>query len=162
MAALLHELIFESAIDRPEQPALQYKSSLLNYAQLERQLRLFAGSLQTIGIEPSDRVAIYLPKCLENVIAIFGALAAAAVFVPINPVLKPHQVLHILKDCDARLLITTCGKYRALVDDLDEAVDLNNLVVIDDCDIGEATPGVQHLFSWDGFMHLDQPQGLPQ
>ncbi|MCG8018404.1 MAG: acyl-CoA ligase (AMP-forming), exosortase A system-associated [Candidatus Thiodiazotropha sp. 'RUGA'] len=162
MAALLHELIFESAIDRPEQPALQYKSSLLNYAQLESQLRLFAGSLQTIGIEPSDRVAIYLPKCLENVIAIFGTLAAAAVFVPINPVLKPHQVLHILKDCDAKLLITTCGKYRALVDDLDEAVDLNNLVVIDDCDISEATPGVQHLFSWDGFMHLDQPQGLPQ
>jgi acyl-CoA ligase (AMP-forming) (exosortase A-associated) len=161
MAVLLHELIFESASGMPEQPALQYKSSQLSYAQLASQLRLFAGSLQTIGIQPSDRVAIYLPKCLENVIAIFGTLAAGAVFVPINPVLKRHQVLHILKDCDAKLLITTCGKYRALLDDLDEAVELNNLVVIDDCDISETTAGVEQLFSWDGFIHLDQPQGLP-
>jgi acyl-CoA ligase (AMP-forming) (exosortase A-associated) len=162
MAVLLHELIFDSAIRMPEQPALQYKSSLLSYAQLASQVKLFSGSLQTIGIQPTDRVAIYLPKCLENVIAIFGALAAGAVFVPINPVLKPHQVLHILKDCDAKLLITTCSKYRALLDDLDEAVDLNSLVVVDDCDISEVTEDVKHLYSWDGFIYLDQPDNLPQ
>ena len=35
--------------------------------------------------------------------------AAGGVFVPVNPVLKPAQVAHILADCDVRVLVTTAG-----------------------------------------------------
>ena len=44
------------------------------------------------GIGRGERVAVYLEKRVENVAAMFGAAAAGAVFVPVNPLLKPEQV----------------------------------------------------------------------
>ncbi|MET0120615.1 MAG: acyl-CoA ligase (AMP-forming), exosortase A system-associated [Candidatus Thiodiazotropha sp. 6PLUC9] len=162
MAALLHELIFESANRSPDQCALQYKECSHSYSELAREVELFASSLMTIGIEKSDRVAIYLPKCLENVVSIFGTVAAGAIFVPVNPVLKPHQVAHILRDCDAKLLITTCGKYRALNGDLGKPVQLSNLVLIDDCKSRRSSTDVQRLYSWHTFLQLGQLNALPR
>jgi acyl-CoA ligase (AMP-forming) (exosortase A-associated) len=162
MAELLHELILESAACVPDQHALQYKSSMLNYAQLADLIRSFAHALLAAGIEKSDRVAVYLPKSLENVIAIFGTAMAGAVFVPINPVLKPVQVVHILKDCDAKLLVTSCGKYRSLIDDVAQTIDLRNLLLTDDCDVREPRGRVKNHFSWDGFMHQQGTAPLPR
>lgn len=156
MAVLLHELIFETASRLSAQLALQYKSAYLSYGELARQIQLFAQALNAIGIKKSDRVAIYLPKCLKNVVSIFGTTAAGAIFVPINPVLKPHQVAHILKDCDAQLLITSCGKLRSLGDDSDEIFDLKNLLLIEDCVNSEAKTLARNLYIWDEFLQLDQ------
>ena len=153
MAALLHDLIYESAGRSPDQTALQYKSSSLSYRRLAGQVELFSRVLMSIGIEKSDRVAIYLPKCLENVIAIFGSVAAGAVFVPINPVLKPHQVSHILLDCGAKLLITTQGKFRSLDGTLAYCVDLNHLVLIDGDAETDLSKVSQTVLSWEDFLH---------
>ncbi len=152
MAGLLHELIFESANRQPDQPALQYKSQTLRYRELAERIKIFSHALMDMGIDRSDRVAIYLPKCHENVIAIFGVLAAGATFVPINPVLKPHQVSHILLDCQARLLVTTPGKLKSLQDTLADCVDLTDLLLVDDQ--GETDPSeyTQHLMTWESFL----------
>ncbi|MES9854416.1 MAG: acyl-CoA ligase (AMP-forming), exosortase A system-associated [Candidatus Thiodiazotropha sp. L084R] len=162
MAELLHDLISESANRTPDQCALQYKTCSHSYRELAAQIELFAQALLTTGIKKSDRVAIYLPKCLENVVAIFGTAMAGAVFVPVNPVLKPHQVAHILKDCDAKLLITTCGKYRSLNDDLGKPIQLSNLVLIDDCKSRRSSTDVHRLHSWDTFLQLGQVNALPR
>ena len=37
----------------------------------------------------------------------FGAAAAGAVFVPVNPLLKAEQVAYILRDCNVRVLVTS-------------------------------------------------------
>ena len=39
--------------------------------------------------------------------AAFGAAHAGAAFVPVNPLLKPEQVGHILRDCNVRVLVTS-------------------------------------------------------
>ncbi|MET0052454.1 MAG: acyl-CoA ligase (AMP-forming), exosortase A system-associated [Candidatus Thiodiazotropha sp.] len=152
MAVLLHELIFESANRHPDQTALQYKTKSLSYRELAGQVEAFARALMAMGITRSGRVAIYLPKCLENVVAIFGSLAAGAAFVPINPVLKPHQVSHILLDCQARILVTTPGKLKSLEGTLPYCVDLTDLLVVDDH--GETDPSgyAQHLMTWESFL----------
>lgn len=149
MAVLLHDLIYESASRAPSQTALKYKSTLLTYAELALQVDHISRALIDIGIEKQDRVAIYLPKCLENVVAIFATAAAGAVFVPINPALKPHQVSHILLDCDAKVLITTQGKCRALSTALGYCVELQSLVLIDGIDKEEEGLLTQRLIAWD-------------
>jgi acyl-CoA ligase (AMP-forming) (exosortase A-associated) len=157
MAVLLHELIFESADCQPHQPALQYKSETLTYRELAERIKDFSFTLMGMGIERSERVVIYLPKCLENVIAIFGVLAAGATFVPVNPVLKPHQVCHILRDCNARLLITTPVKLKSLQETMVDCVDLTDLVLVDDQ--GETDPSGynQHLMTWEAFSEQCSP-----
>ncbi|MEJ2426656.1 MAG: acyl-CoA ligase (AMP-forming), exosortase A system-associated [Candidatus Thiodiazotropha sp.] len=157
MAVLLHELIFETADCQPDQPALQYKSETLTYRELAERIKDVSFALMGMGIDRSERVVIYLPKCLENVIAIFGVLAAGATFVPVNPVLKPHQVCHILRDCNARLLITTPVKLKSLQETMVDCVDLTDLVLVDDQ--GETDPSGynQHLMTWESFSDQCSP-----
>ncbi|MES9972075.1 MAG: acyl-CoA ligase (AMP-forming), exosortase A system-associated [Candidatus Thiodiazotropha sp.] len=149
MAVLLHDLIYNSASRAPSQTAIKYKSTMLSYAELAQQVDQISRALIDIGIEKQDRIAIYLPKCLENVISIFASAAAGAVFVPINPVLKAHQVSHILLDCDAKVLITTQGKCRSLTTALGYCVDLQSVVLIDEVDSEEEGLHAQRLIAWD-------------
>jgi long-chain acyl-CoA synthetase len=58
-------------------------------------------------VQPGDRVAIWLKNCPEFVSVLFGILQAGAVAVPINNFLKPDEVSYILKDCGAKMLISS-------------------------------------------------------
>jgi acyl-CoA ligase (AMP-forming) (exosortase A-associated) len=83
------------------------------------------------GIGRGERVAIYLEKRFESVIASFGTTAAGAVFVPINPLLKPEQVAFILRDCNVRVLVTSAERLALLKHDLADCHDLRHLVLTD-------------------------------
>ena len=60
-----------------------------------------------LQVQPGDRVAIWLKNCPEFVSVLFGILQAGAVVVPINNFLKPDEVTYILKDCGAKVLISS-------------------------------------------------------
>ena len=89
----------------------------LTYATLQARVSAFAASLLRLGIAKSDRVGIYLDKRFETVVAAFGAAAAGAMFVPLNPLLKPEQVGYILRDCNVRVLVTSPERLATLVAD---------------------------------------------
>ncbi len=104
---LLHDLINLAAARTPTAPALIDGDTRLDYAALAESQRRFAGGLAHLGLQRGERVAIYLEKRFETVIASFGTAAAGGVFVPINPLLKPEQVAHILKDCAVSVLVSS-------------------------------------------------------
>jgi len=114
MARLLHELILEQAERRPAAVAIVHRQTTLNYTQLVDLMRTTARGLLALGLNRADRVAIYLPKRIETVAALFGTALAGGVFVPINPLLKPEQVAYILRDCNVRVLITACDRAESL------------------------------------------------
>jgi amino acid adenylation domain-containing protein len=74
-------------------------------------LRMRAASvglhLQSIGIRPDDRVAIFLERGAEAAAAFFGVAAAGAIAVIVNETLRPRQIEHILQHSRARALITS-------------------------------------------------------
>jgi len=129
MAFLLHHLIRDSAQRTPDSPALLFKQETLSYQALEGAVKQAASGLRTLGVERDERVAVYLPKQFETVIAMFGAMAAAGVFVPVNPILKPEQVGHILRDCDTSVLITSPDRARLLSDTLAGCPELARVIV---------------------------------
>ncbi|HXG46707.1 MAG TPA: AMP-binding protein, partial [Methylomirabilota bacterium] len=65
-----------------------------------------AQALVARGVRRGDRVAIYLPNAVEAVVAIFAALKADAVFVPVNRTTKAEKLLYVLNNCTAAALIT--------------------------------------------------------
>ena len=81
----------------------------MNYGELQDAVTRFASGLIVLGLQRGERVAIYLEKRFETVIASFGAPAAGGVFVPLNPLLKAEQVGYILRDCNVRVLVTSPG-----------------------------------------------------
>lgn len=77
-----------------------------SYGQLlDSSLRL-AAALRNLGVGRGDRVAIYLENSWTCATAIYGTLFAGAVFVLVNPQTKAEKLEFILRDCDARALIT--------------------------------------------------------
>ena len=91
----------------------------LSYGDLSRHVEGCAEILRSNGLLPGERVAIALPKSIEECWAIFGTSRAAGVFVPVNALLKPAQVRHIVSDCSASIIITN----RASLDMIREALD---------------------------------------
>ncbi len=128
---LLHDLIFDSADARPDHIALYGGHERVTYAALAAAARGVANGLRALGVERRDRIAIFLPKSIETVAAMFGASAAGAVFVPVNPVLKAPQVVHILRDSGARVLITSAGRAATLSAELAQCPELRALVLTD-------------------------------
>jgi acyl-CoA ligase (AMP-forming) (exosortase A-associated) len=130
MSKLLHELPLDSAARTPQAPCLTFRSSKLDYAELAQGIEGFATGLLALGLGRGERVAIYLPKQFETVIAIFGAPRAGCVFVPVNSLLKPPQVGHILRDCNVRALVTSADRASSLASELRECPDLRHLIVV--------------------------------
>ena len=84
------------------------------HAQLLVAAGACASALAGMGVERRDRVAIWLDKSWEEAVSIFGISMADAVFVPVNALLKPPQVAHIVGDCGVRVLITTRVRWEQL------------------------------------------------
>jgi acyl-CoA ligase (AMP-forming) (exosortase A-associated) len=131
MTALLHDLILKSADRNPDSPALTFKTETLSYAALAEIVINVAGGLTATGLERQERVAVYVSKRPETVAAIFAITQAGGVFVPVNPILKASQVVHILADCNVRILITTKDRFEALQTHIEHCRDLQAVVLLD-------------------------------
>ncbi len=110
----LHDLVRLEALQHPNAPALTHKARTLSYAELWRETANVGAGLSALGIRRGDRVGIYLDKRVETVVTVLAASALGAVFVPINPVLRPQQVAHILTDCAVTALITSADRLTGL------------------------------------------------
>ena len=131
MGYLFHHLLSDQAHQRPTHSAVAYKSVELSYADLWQQVQLCAQGFKQLDLSRHDRVAVFLPKQPETVISLFAASAAGGCFVPVNPVLKPPQVSHILQDCNARVLISNRSRAQQLLPELIHCHDLRCVVLTD-------------------------------
>jgi acyl-CoA ligase (AMP-forming) (exosortase A-associated) len=129
MSTLLHDFIFDTVARTPAAEALVHGQRRLDYTALAHEVTRAAGLILGQGVQRGERVAVYLEKRVENVAAMFGASLAGAVFVPVNPLLKAEQVLHILNDCNVRLLVTSPERLAALAPLLAHCPDLRAIVV---------------------------------
>ncbi|MEL6710190.1 MAG: acyl-CoA ligase (AMP-forming), exosortase A system-associated [Pseudomonadota bacterium] len=141
----VYQLLVQQAQTRPDAPALVHQAQTLSYAELQRQIDQWAARLLALGLQTNQRVAIYLPKQISAVCAIWAAMAAGGIAVPINPVLKPAQVQHILQDSGATLLITHQARSRGLLNHLADCTELRHVVLTD----MKPDP----LSTWSFYMH---------
>ncbi|MDE2598519.1 MAG: acyl-CoA ligase (AMP-forming), exosortase A system-associated [Rhodocyclaceae bacterium] len=136
-AYLLDDLTTRAAELAPEAPALSDGQQTLAYAALETAIDACANGLLTLGLQRGERVAFWLDKRTEAVIAPFAAVRAGGAFVPINPLLKGAQVEHILRDCNVRILVTSPERHALLAEVLPNCSALRHVVLT-----GAGVPGV--------------------
>ncbi len=150
MSELLFELPLRAADRAPAARALKHKTQDLAYESVAAGIDAFAAGLLALGVGKLQRVALYLPKQPENVIGMFGTARAGCVFVPINPLLKPAQVGHILRDCNVRVLVTSPERASGLAQMLSECPDLQHLILVG----GEAEAGQLPRLAVHGWAQL--------
>ncbi|WP_326812222.1 amino acid adenylation domain-containing protein [Streptomyces scopuliridis] len=91
----------------PGAPAvLRADGSALTYRELDARVARLAGRLRDAGIGPESRVALVLPRSVDQVVAVLAVLRAGAVFVPVDPSYPADRIAYILTDSGAELLIT--------------------------------------------------------
>jgi acyl-CoA ligase (AMP-forming) (exosortase A-associated) len=150
MTYLLDQLLLHSARRDAASPALTLLDRTLSYGELANTVERVASGLVRLGIGRGERVAFYLEKRFETVATAFGAAHAGAVFVPVNPLLKPEQVGHILRDCNVRVMVTSAERVDYVAPTLAECPDVRHVVVTGSAG-GRIVPG-KHMLSWAEFV----------
>ncbi|MCA1569557.1 MAG: acyl-CoA ligase (AMP-forming), exosortase A system-associated [Chloroflexi bacterium] len=136
MRTRLHDIVADKAGPAMDRPAVTFKERTVTYGELWHDAAALAAGLRSLGHARGERVAIYLDKRVETVVAILGASAADGVFVPVNPLLRPRQVGYILRDCGVRVLVTSPERLAQLSDELTGCPALAHVIVL-----GEAFEG---------------------
>ena len=110
--------LFEATADRrSEAIAIEMDGRELTYESLDERAAAFAGGLHEHGVDPDDRLLLYLPNCPEYVVVLLGVFRAGVVVSPVNPQYKARELAHQLEDTDARIAVT----HPALRDELANA-----------------------------------------
>jgi acyl-CoA synthetase (AMP-forming)/AMP-acid ligase II len=75
------------------------------YDELGQRAHAFARALVAIGVDKGTRVALLMGNRPEWVEATFGVALAGAVLVPLNTLFEPPEIEHVLRHCDAAVLV---------------------------------------------------------
>ncbi|SQB47407.1 Linear gramicidin synthase subunit D [Chryseobacterium jejuense] len=103
----LHQRFEEQIARTPNHIALVYRDIRLTYKELnERSNRLANYLLQTYDIQPDDLVPLCLERSENMLIAILAVLKSGAAYVPMDPSYPTERIEHILKDTNAKIIIS--------------------------------------------------------
>jgi amino acid adenylation domain-containing protein len=114
MPRLLPHWVSEAAARDPGRDAVVMDDRRLSYEALDAESTRFARSLHEHGVRRGDRVALWLPKSIEAIVALYGAMKAGAAYVPIDPNAPAARMGYIARDCDVAALVTRADRAAAL------------------------------------------------
>src|SRR6202050_945150 len=142
----LSSLLERAAAEHPDQPALRLDELVLTYADLRAAAGRMGALLASIGIEPGGRGGLMLPNVPASPIAFYGALAAGAVVVPMNPLLKSREVAYYLGDSGAKAVVA----WQAVTGEADKgAAEAGaQVITVEDPDLGAALAGFAPAADW--------------
>ncbi|HFD40266.1 MAG TPA: hypothetical protein ENJ31_10545 [Anaerolineae bacterium] len=92
---------------RPEAEFLVTGEQRLTRREVFANVEALAAGLQALGFGPGDRLATLLPASPEALYALFLPWVLGTWEVPLNPLLREHELRHILADSGASAVLTT-------------------------------------------------------
>ena len=105
----LNELFFRATREHRNPKAFQRKADGrylgISAETFERQAFQAALGLQELGLRPGDRVALISHNRYEWALSDYGIQLSAGINVPIYPTLLPEQILYIIQNSGANLVI---------------------------------------------------------
>ncbi|HKK97268.1 MAG TPA: acyl-CoA synthetase, partial [Marivita sp.] len=97
----------------PDRPAVSFqlqsgasdKAETLTWSQLLSKTVQAANLFRKLGVGEDDVVAYVLPNANETIVTLLGG-AIAGIANPINPLLEPEQIASILRETNAKVVVT--------------------------------------------------------
>lgn len=93
------------ALTHGSREALVHGSVRLSYLDLMQRADALAAGLLEKGIRPGDKIGVWLPDCLEWIVARWAVTSIGCVLVPINTRFRDADLGYVLKQSNARALI---------------------------------------------------------
>jgi long-chain acyl-CoA synthetase len=102
MAGIFVQHFLENSARRtPAKVALVCEGRELSYGDINALADSLAAEMLNCGLQRGERVALWLPNCVELVVGIFAVLKAGAVFVSVSPSTRTDKLTFILNNCGA-------------------------------------------------------------
>jgi long-chain acyl-CoA synthetase len=95
-----------TAAARPQTPAICYFDAVLTYRQLDEQSDALACALLDGGLQPGERVALYLQNVPAYPLAMLATWKAGGIAVAVNPMNKVRELTGLFADSAASVLVT--------------------------------------------------------
>jgi len=126
---------YRSIVDLLEQSCSKYKDRMayhnmgaeISYSELDYLTRNFAASLQDMGLQPGDRIALMMPNILQYPVALFGALRAGLVIVNTNPMYTARELRHQLVDAGAKAIVVV-ENFASVLESVRDEVPLEHII----------------------------------
>ncbi|WP_269112994.1 non-ribosomal peptide synthetase [Xanthomonas translucens] len=131
----LHSLFEQQVAQAPHAIAVVHDDLALGYAELDARANQLAHHLIAHGIGPEERVALYLERGIDLVVAILAVLKSGAAYVPLDPAYPAQRLAFMLDDAQPRLLLT----HRALAANLPNESGIAT-VLLDDAPVWAQQP----------------------
>jgi long-chain acyl-CoA synthetase len=111
----IDQILPGTAARLPDKTALIFGDRTFPYRELERLTNQAANGLKALGVKKGDRVTLFAQNCWEWVISYIGIAKAGGVINPVNAMLTADELAYVVKDCGARILITTTERAKAVL-----------------------------------------------
>lgn len=86
--------------------------SSLTYAELSQKVNRCAGALEALGVQPGDRVTLYMPLIPEAVIAMLACTRIGAVHSVVFAGFSAQALAERIQDAESKIVITASHGYR--------------------------------------------------
>ena len=103
--SFIHSLLDEAVAETPESPAVRDAAGTWTYRTLTEFSHAFSAWLAEQKVGPGDRVLVQLPTTRELAAMFYGTSRRGAVFVPVNPAMKPFHLRPVINNAEPRLII---------------------------------------------------------
>ena len=106
MLLRLDQLVQRHARYRPSAPAVTFEETTVDWRTFGARINRVANMLATLGIAKGDKVATVLANSMELLEVYFAVPRLGAVLVPLSPLLMPSGLASLLRDSEAKCLVT--------------------------------------------------------
>lgn len=159
---LLHDLLDGSSGLGVDSVAIRYQGSDITYGGLRDLSIRTAGGLASLGVKRGDRVVVVLQNRPEVIELALACSRLGAVFVPVNPWLRPRQLLHILRDSGATVLVTAGAALSQAVPVSLDDTDVRNIVFTDLPETREPASELLCLVGMEDLRSTTPPPSFPR
>lgn len=90
---------------RPDEPAVFFFDATLTFREIDSATDALAAALQGRGVGAGERVAIYLQNDPQWLVAMLAAWKIGAIPVAVSPMLRRHELEHLLVDSGAVAIV---------------------------------------------------------
>jgi long-chain acyl-CoA synthetase len=134
----------------PDREAVCFEGTSFTYAQLDRLTIAAATQLIESGVQPGDRIAIMLPNVPAFVVWYYAALRTGAIAVSVSTRLAAAEVAYVVRDCDAKAVVTDEATLANIQDELPACVAKTFATsdVADRCNGQPLVPAAAENTSW--------------
>src|SRR6476619_6193817 len=114
----------------PDKACLLFEGQTTTYGGLLEEARRWAGALEGWGLEPGERVALFLENSPSFVAAYLGVHLAGGIVVLVNTQYRQVELRHILSDAGVLLCVTDPPRRPALARVVGALVALEAVVTV--------------------------------